>query len=237
MNMKQTWVAALAAGLCLTGGVARATLYNYTFNSGFADGTTVADGNPTGWADSRSVSDIANNAFQSSTIVDVTVRVDLSGGYNGDMYGYLVLTDTSTHTALAFSVLLNHVGSGIGGEPQYSFGYADSVMNVALSDTGANGNIHSYQSVGGYASLINSGGAFQTDGGNLGVFGGSSANNTWTLFLSDTSSGGTMTVNCWGLDINVVPEPVTWAVVIFGLAVAGVEGRRRWRLVGAGADC
>jgi hypothetical protein len=49
---------------------------------------------------------------------------------------------------------------------------------------------------------------------------GHDANGTWTLFLTDLSGGEVTTLVSWGLDVSVVPEPATWALIIFG-AVAG----------------
>jgi len=53
------------------------------------------------------------------------------------------------------------------------------------------------------------------------TFGGISADGTWTLFLADLSAGGgTSTLTSWGVGISVVPEPVTWALIVFaGLAL------------------
>jgi hypothetical protein len=220
--MNKSFIPLAILALVLPAITARATLYSYDFNSGFADGGVVADGNLAGWTDSHTISDAG-----SGTIVDVSVTLNMSGGYAGDMYGYLVLTDSSTHSTLGFSVLLNRVGTGSGSEPQFSFGYQDTGLNITLSDTGANGNIHNYQNVAGYPSLTANGGAFQTDGGSLANFAGQNANNTWTLFLADESTGGVMQVNDWGLSIEVIPEPVTWAVLIFGMAMAGVLVLRR----------
>ncbi|MFM2294366.1 MAG: Proprotein convertase P-domain, partial [Verrucomicrobiota bacterium] len=49
------------------------------------------------------------------------------------------------------------------------------------------------------------------------AFGGANANGTWTLFLADLSGGDISTLVSWGMDISVVPEPITWALLAFAL--------------------
>jgi subtilisin-like proprotein convertase family protein len=214
---------AVAALLILTAGMARATFYTYDYTSGFA-ATNVPDGNPAGWSDSRSIGGIPGALTDGTTseITDVNVRVNLTGGYNGDLYGYLQLHDENNVTVL--TVLLNRVGTGSGSQPQFSFGYATAGMNVTFDDgASGNGNIHTNMSP-------ISGQAYQPDSGagSLADFNGKSANGTWTLFLADLSGGNVTTVGGWGLDINVVPEPVTWAMIIFGLVI-GLVQMVRWQ--------
>ena len=221
MKMKQT-VMAETMVLVIGASVARATLFTYDFTSGFAT-TNIPDGNPAGWADSHTISGIQNPAEgggYTSAIADVSVRLNISGGYNGDLYGYLRLNN-GTNTVL--TVLLNRVGQGTGTQPVTSFGYGDAGLNVTLSATGVNGNIHNYQQVAGWQTNILNGASWQPEG-NLTTFNGNAANGTWTLFLADLSGGNVSSVTSWGLDINVVPEPVTWAIIIFGggMGVAGV---------------
>src|SRR5437870_10335951 len=63
---------------------ANAALYQNVYNSGFANGGNIPDANPTGWSDSRTLSGIAD-----FNIINVQVKLNISGGYNGDLYGYL----------------------------------------------------------------------------------------------------------------------------------------------------
>jgi len=63
-------------------------------------------------------------------LTDITVTLDISGGYNGDLYGYL-----SYNGALV--PLMNRVGVN-GSNP---FGSADSGFAVTLVSSGY-GNIH-----------------------------------------------------------------------------------------------
>jgi hypothetical protein len=62
-----------------------------------------------------------------------------------------------------------------------------------------------------------------TTGGFETAFDGRNPNNTWTLFLADSAAGDATTVTGWSLDITAVPEPTTWAAMIFGGGLAGVH--------------
>src|SRR5437867_245572 len=75
-----------------------AAVYQNVYNSGFANGGSIPDGNPTGWSDSRTLSGISD-----FNIIDVQVKLNISGGYNGDLYGYL------SHSGVLVP-LLNRVG-------------------------------------------------------------------------------------------------------------------------------
>jgi subtilisin-like proprotein convertase family protein len=188
-----------------------------TANSGFANGGVIPDGSLTGWSDTRSVSGIGN-------ISDVSVTLNLSGGWNGDLYAYLV------HGS-GFSVLLNRVGVTANGSP----GYGTAGMNVTLSDAAVLGNIHSV-----LAPV--SGGIYQPDGRNvnpltpgsvlgstpsttpLSSFNGLNPSGNWTLFIADVSGGDVSTVTSWGLDIASVPEPASLvegsvAVLFLGVTI------------------
>jgi len=181
---------------------------------GFANGGAIPDGNASGWWDTRTVTDIPAGL----TIDTVEVTFTISGGWNGDLSGYL------SHDGVLIP-LLNRVGQGTGAEPIFSFGYGDpGFNNVTLAD-GAAVNIHNY---GGETVPT---GAYAPDSGGLtfGVaFGGRNPNGDWTLFFADESEGGGQSrLVSWGLSLTAVPEPVNVAVAIFGLgAVGGGVGRR-----------
>jgi subtilisin-like proprotein convertase family protein len=172
-----------------------------TFSSGFANGGVIPDGSLVGWSDTRVVSGLAG------AITDVNVGLNLSGGWNGDLYAYLV------HSS-GFAVLLNRVGRAGTSGP----GYGDAGMNVTLDDAaGAGANIHLYGG-GGVPT-----GTFEPDGrtadpvtGNmtplgtafLSAFNGmTDGNGNWTLFIADVSGGDVSTLNSWTLQIAAVPEP------------------------------
>lgn len=210
-----------------------AAVFNYTYASGFNNGGVIPDGNVTGWSDTRTVTLGPLRESDTSDIREVSVRLDISGGYNGDLYAYLV------HSS-GYAVLLNRSGRTSGD----GFGYGDSGYSVTFNDQPANANpdIHMYQGVsnpgggvltgtwGSDGRAVNPATVVDTDTRSalLTSFTGD-ANGTWTLFLADMSGGGVSTVTSWGLDISVVPEPTTWAMIIFGVVVAGVKGSQSWR--------
>jgi hypothetical protein len=188
----------------------RATLYTTNWSTGFANGGVVLDNNYGGWTDSRTL-----GAAPAGTVMpgSVAVTLNLSGGWNGDLYAYLV------NSSSGFSVLLDRVGT-----PGQTFGYSDTGFLVTLSTSGAN-NIHSYQSFGYPGSLNGNGqvtGTWLPDAtsGSLSSF--TTQGGTWSLFIADLSSGGVTTVQSWGLqmDIVAVPEVETWVAA----ALAGAFG-------------
>lgn len=224
-------------------GAAHATLYTYDFSTGLANGGVIPDGNTAGWSDTRTANLAADfGPLPSGTtteITDVNVHLSISGGYDGDLYGYLV------HSS-GFAVLLNRAGRTSGD----SYGYGDVGFNLTLDDTGTYGDIHTYQNVSGFGTKIVNGSSWQPDARNvdpatvtdlssrsayLSSFNTASANGTWTLFLADLSSGETSTLVSWGLDISVVPEPTTWALIAFGVGFVAVlvfrEMRQRARVI------
>jgi hypothetical protein len=178
---------------------AQPQLLTTNWSGGFANAGVVPDNDlsgltlsetPTGW---------------SGSVSNLSVTLNLSGGWNGDIYAYLY------HEGV-MSVLLNQVGT----PANSGLGYGDSGFNVTLSDS-ADYSIHNYQAD---SPNIISGvvqGTWQPDGVGLIVFNGMDASGTWSLYLADENLGGVMTVNSWGLIATTVPEPTT-------LALAGLGG-------------
>lgn len=193
----------LLATVLATTLAAHATIYTTNWSNGFANGGVVPDNNFSGWADTRSVSTMPAGIF-----TGLSVDLQLSGGWNGDLYAYLV------HSS-GFSVLLDHVGT-----PGLTYGYGDAGMNVTLAATGS--SIHSYG--GGNVFSSTPTGTWMTDNtsGSLASFLSTSPNGTWSLFIADLSAGGVTTVQSWGLqmDIVAVPEVETWVAA----ALAGMFG-------------
>lgn len=215
MNYKN-WIGIMAMAVCAT---TNATLYN----SGFANGGAIPDGNVSGWSDTRTVSGL------NTSISSVTVGLEITGGFNGDMYGYLSYNG-------ALIPLVNRVGVTAGNP----FGSSGGGFSVTLSDAGAT-DIHNYGT--GIAS-----GTYQADGRNIdpasspsafdgasrltfaGTFNGMNPNGDWTLFFADMAGGGgTPTLSSWDLEITAVPEPVNVALGCFAVLFASVQCVRWWK--------
>lgn len=213
MNIKIATIG-VAVGIILSAGMVQATLYNYNFDGATTINAAIPDGNLAGDVNTISVSGTGNNDIR-----DVNVYLNVSGGYNGDLYGYLVSPNGQ------MAVLLNRIGPG-------AFGNSGAGMTVTLDDNAnvLNGGLGDIHNVGasGFVS-----GVYQPDGAanNLVALNGSGryADGIWTLFLADLSSGDVSTLVSWGLQIDVVPEPTTWALLAFGslLGVAAVIRRVR----------
>jgi subtilisin-like proprotein convertase family protein len=215
-----TWILALTVTTVAWGQTIFTT--NATVNS------LIPDNNQNGLATSLTLSGVGG------PISSVTVSVDITGGFNGDLYAYLVGPNGG------FAVLLNR--SGVSSTSTY--GYNDAGFNVTFSDTAANGNIHFYQ------NTLNPGGSALTgtwapDGQNinpqsspasfpaipvptatLSSFDGLSADGTWVFFISDLSAGGQSTLQSVGLTL-AVPEPSTLAIC--GLSALSLVSIQRMR--------
>ena len=223
----------LGATLILSCLSANAAVYSLSYNSGFANSGVIPDANAAGWSDSRTVS------IADLSITDISVKLNVSGGYNGDLYAYLSYNGV-------LIPLLNRVGVAAS-SPSSSFGYSDTGFNITLSSTG--NDVHFYgrnsPSFNGNGQLT---GTWQVDGRNIdpasppGDFdsasrvtfsglNGMNPNGTWTLFFADMSSGAQSTVVSWELDITAVPEPANVALGVFGgLFVAFSVWRARRRV-------
>jgi len=195
--------------------------------------TLVPDNDFNGLASSFSVSGL------SGAISYVTVTLDVTGGYNGDLYASLVGLNGG------FAVLLNRIGVGAAN----TNGYSDAGFNITLSDSAANGNIHDYELVlnpsGGQLT-----GIWAPDGRNidpqsaasafdsaavtatLSSFIGNGANGTWGFFIADLSPGGQSTLVSYGVTILTVPEPQTWMIAGMAALFGGFMFRDRFRCSG-----
>jgi subtilisin-like proprotein convertase family protein len=198
---------------------AAAAQNNYSFTN--VVNQTVPDGNQSG------LTLAANVGGVSGPISDISLSLNVgsasgSTAYNGDLYAYLAGPNGG------FSVLLDRVGVGTGN----TFGYGDHGIDVTFS-LGALSNIHFYQQGGTY-SLNGAGqltGTWGADGrttdpqsapaafdsgGTAGLesFLGANPNGTWVLFVADVSGGNTAEVNTWTLNLQTVPEPSMWALML-----------------------
>jgi subtilisin-like proprotein convertase family protein len=210
----------LAFGGMALGGAAFAQTAPVTTPYTFAVNSTIPDGSPSGLSDVETV-DLSSQQLFSITQLQVTLNI--TGGFNGDYYAYLV------HDG-SFVVLMNREGRTAAN----SAGYADSGYNITLSSTSAN-DLHTYQTV----SNPNGGvltGTFAPDGRNidpslvldttpqttsLSSFIGDDPSGTYTLFIADVDAGQQGTLVSWGLDITSVPEPGISSLMILGTALFG----------------
>ena len=212
---------------------------DYSFSSSLApqDGTGIPS------SDSHVIS-----GSSIGKITDLTVSVSLlnpaqAGAYNGDYY--LSLQHDS-----GFSVLLNRVGRRAGASFSASLGYSDNGLNVTFSDQAESGDIHLYrtQLSGNNTTPIDSNfnlpltGVWAPDGratsplsvldtdartALLSSFNNLPANGTWTLQIIDFNSGGTATIENWGLTISGTAVPEPRSVVAVGVTLCAFALLRR----------
>ena len=162
--------------------------------------TLIPDANPTGYFSTNIVSGLIGG------IQSVEVSLNITDGYNGDLYAYLSFGD-------GFAVLLNRVGKS---NSDY-FGYGDPGFNVIFSDFAVT-DIHLYGGNGG--NLLT--GTWQPDGREtdpflavatdprtalLGSFNNLNPNGTWTLFVEDVATEEQSMLVSWSIEIVTVPEP------------------------------
>jgi subtilisin-like proprotein convertase family protein len=221
----------LIALAVLCAGLAQAQVYSTnTYSSGTLN-TTIPDANPVG------ITKVAGLSGMNGAIVSVAVSLDITGGFNGDLYAFLAGPSGST------AILLNRVGLTAGNP----IGYGDAgFTNFTLVDTGT--DIHTYQSGSYTLSGGKLTGVWQADGRNINPQSGGAAfdaastanglnvfnndftpNGNWTLFLADVSGGNQSTLVSWGLTIVTVPEPQTWAMIAGGVGMLFVLRRRTSR--------
>jgi subtilisin-like proprotein convertase family protein len=210
----------------LAAGLQKAEATWTTYDSGtITVNQAIPDNNLSGISSTFTVSE---GDTEITSIGFVQLHLNISGGYNGDLYAYL------THDGQT-AILLNRIGTSGAG----TFGSAQSGMNIVLNDYFSAGNVHTagilgsgntYGADGRYASptdLAAISGA--STGNNLNNFAGQSALGDWTLFIADVDGGGVPTLNSWQLEITEVPEPVNVALGVFGGGFAILQGFRFWR--------
>lgn len=185
----------------------------------------VPDGNAAGLSDMRSLA---------SSIVDVSavrVTLNIAGEFNGDLYGYLRRIRGGVTN---FCVLINRPGRA----STNLAGYGDSGLNIALDDSIAGTDIHTYRSVTNLPAGAPLLGAWRTDGRaidpgavlttsprttSLTSFTNAEGSGEWTLFLADMESGGTNMLVSWELQLSGKARPaINWptpAAIAYGSAL------------------
>jgi subtilisin-like proprotein convertase family protein len=195
---------------------------NHIYN--FAENEAIPQADPVGLSFSTNLTGMSMGGLM--TISNVAVTLDVSGGFNGGLYAYLVGPEGN------FAILLNRVG--VGGSD--TFGYADSGFAVTFNDAVEANNVHDYQN---YSPLFNGNGqllgTWAADGENISPLSSPSAytgvskaglltyneqdpDGDWTLFIADLSSGSQSTIVDWGININTTnaPEPSSGVLFITG---------------------
>jgi hypothetical protein len=137
------------------------------------------------------------------TISVISVTLNISGGYNGDLYACL-------NYGGVLVPLLNRVGVTSGN----AFGYGVAGMDVTLSGQ-ATTDIHFYgtltspcvcQPDGRNIGPQSAPGSFDTASrASFGSFHNMNPNGTWTLFIADLSAGAQSQLGDWSLGIAAVP--------------------------------
>jgi subtilisin-like proprotein convertase family protein len=224
-----TSVAALALGASLVG---HAGIYDFTSSAGGVYtasasglGQIIPDNDATGVAYGLNFGTVGLH------ISDIKVSLNISGGWNGDLYAYL------SHGS-EYAVLLNRVGATTSG----SDGYGTSGLNILLEPVTTHAGIADIHTVQNPASsptpyAVDGRTVYYDDASRtqtLDVFlsgGGVDPNGDWTLFFADRAAVSTATLTGWSLEITAVPEPVNVALGGFAgvfLVVALVRSWRRW---------
>ncbi len=149
-------------------------------------------------------------------VLGLSVDLNISGGYNGVLYSYLVAPGGTKVTLMD--------------QPGYSYGVNDfgamgAGMNIRLQDgTTDHGSIQNETSDAVLSGTYNAASP-------VSAFNGSSANGDWTLYFA-TKGGAEGTdpasLVSWNLNITVVPEPVTTALGIFA-GVIGLVQVAKWK--------
>ena len=194
--------------IMFTAGRVAATVVPGTISTNWTGSQLIPDNNASGVAFSFNVA-----AGSPLVVTNVTVDLQIAGGWNGDLYAYL------THGS-GFSVLLNRIGS----TSANAGGSGVSGMNVEFSDSYLT-DIHTALNnplTGNFAPdgrNVNPFGALDTDPRNalLGGFNGLDPNGTWTLFFADVSPLAASTIQSWSVTLGTtVPEPNSAAILLLG---------------------
>ncbi|HEY3854638.1 MAG TPA: hypothetical protein VGO67_09615 [Verrucomicrobiae bacterium] len=207
MKVTKNILVATIAAFLLVGVEARAGIYDSgTLNDPITTGVGLAS--------------TITTSGEVGNIGGVTITLDISGGNNGDLYGYL-----SYNGALV--TILNRPGVSTSNP----FGNSGSGYNILISDL-AGVNLSTVN--GTYGSQVT--GSYNVNGtdGNgslaFGAYNGADPNGVWTLYLENGVSGGDpSTLVSWSVGINAVPEPTNVAMGIFGVCAIAGRVRAGWK--------
>lgn len=197
LRLKQSFLFGVL--LALTAARAHSLPYVESFTNSPGTGA-IPDGSPLGVVFSGSVIDIPAG----STVSGLTLDLNISGGFNGNLYAYLQAPNS------LIAVLMNRPGVS-GSNP---FGATGAGMDITLQDgLSDHGSIQNETS-----SLVLTGSYNAADP--LADVNGSAADGTWDLYLADlVVGGGASTVNTWTLNVSTVPEPNPSTLEILGALI------------------
>jgi subtilisin-like proprotein convertase family protein len=207
-----SFIAVIAAGVSLS---AQAALYTYSFTGINA---TIPDTDSSGYVNSQTISEGTQGNYLGGnlSVADVVVRLDVSGGWNGDLYAYL---RHETVGGTGFAVLLDRVGTTAGnplGSGLNGFGSDGDRSPFRLTDSASYSDVHGGSSPTYAGQLTGTWQVDQSGGANsLVSFHELNPVGTWSLFVADLSGENVSTLNSWGLEITAVPEPVDVALSVF----------------------
>ncbi len=198
-----------------------------TFSTNITVNSAIPDNNPNGLASAFNVSGLAG------PITSLSMSLNITGGYNGDLFAYLTGPG-------GYAVLLNRAGVS-GSNPN---GYSNTGLAMTFIVGGA--DIHTYGaggfSVNGLGQLtgnwgadgrnvspLSTGATFDLTGRTalLESFIGGNPNGTWGLFIGDYANGDISTLLSYSVNISTVPEPGAVALLVFG--GCGLLSVRGWR--------
>jgi len=172
-------------------------------------GGTIPAGSPVGTVFTATLSGYTAGLNANPTVSQLSVNLNITGGYNGDLYAYLIAPNGT------LVVLMNQPGVALNG-----FGAYGSGMNITLQDgTTTHGSIQNETS----GSILS--GSYNAEGA-LSAFNSSQVNGVWTLYFADLASGTGSPSLTWSIGLTPVPEPVDLALGLFAammLALAGLK--------------
>lgn len=211
--------AASAVAFALPSTAAAAVTWTGTWNVA----TAIPDDDAVGYSDTQTPT------FTPGMVISkVTVTLNFSGGWNGDLYAYLT-------NGSGFAVLLNRPGRAEGSED----GSDTSGMSVTFDDAALYDLHDQIDLLGGAVT-----GNWQPDARHvspasvvtgdvrtafLSSLNGQSATGPLTLFVADLSAGEVSTLDSWSMTVSAVsavPEP-GGQLALAGLVVGGLLLRRR----------
>ena len=228
MKAAGKWLRMLTTMVALGGySTAWAGIYNFSTSgvgvytaSASGLGQLIPDNNPSGVAYGL---DFGATGL---SISDIKISLNISGGWNGDLYVYL------SHGS-DYAVLLNRVGATTSGAD----GYGASGLNILLEPVTTHAGIVDIHTVQNPASSPT---AYEADGRaaytdtsrpqTLDVLLNADPNGSWTLFFADRAAASTATLNGWSLDITAIPEPISVALGSFAGVFLAVALVRNWRV-------